>query len=376
MSLKLIKMQRHVPSVFRPSANINIKGLLTAWATEDDLTVAAIFDAKEQLYVATAQLDYLDALANNVGVFRPQFFNLSDTLFRQLVPLLSYRPKQVVPTIYSVLEIFFGAANPDILVNEISPNELNIQIPSAIVAFRRSLKGATHLHCYNGTITAIDNSAAKLITVDMYGDSKVLGLDELVDGTFGQGNESEEILGNATGSTGVDFHFSEGADLTKFATGQFVATHPTYLGSYIPNPDAFYTVTKLNGVLGENLTAGSSSPGLLVMTDASEIPDAGGYLSIGFGGQNEEMGIAYYSRPNNGALSIDPAYTFLNNHVAGEIVNVVVRPYQEPRLNGDDYSAYLADVLFARILAQEIVESLVAAGVVINWTIVGPVINC
>jgi len=376
MSLKLIKMQRHVPSVFRPSANINIKGLLTAWATEDDLTVAAIFDAKEQLYVATAQLDYLDALANNVGVFRPQFFNLSDTLFRQLVPLLSYRPKQVVPTIYSVLEIFFGAANPDILVNEISPNELNIQIPSAIVAFRRSLKGATHLHCYNGTITAIDNSAAKLITVDMYGDSKVLGLDELVDGTFGQGNESEEILGNATGSTGVDFHFSEGADLTKFATGQFVATHPTYLGSYIPNPDAFYTVTKLNGVLGENLTAGSSSPGLLVMTDASEIPDVNGYLSIDFGGENEEMGIAYYSRPNNGALSIDPAHVFVNNHVAGEIVNVIVRPYREPRVNGDDYSAYLADVLFARILAQEIVESLVAAGVVINWTIVGPVINC
>lgn len=376
MSLKLVKMQRHVPSVFRPTANINVKGLLESWATEDDLVVAAIFDAKEQLYVTTAQLDYLDALANNVGVFRPQFFNLSDTLFRQLVPLLSYHPKQVVPTIYSVLEIFFGTANPDILVNEISPNELNIQIPSAIVSFRRGLKGSTHLHNYDGTITAIDNSTAKLITVDIAGDSKILELDELAGGYLGQGNESEEILTSTAGSTGVEFHFSQGADLTRFATGQFNATHPTYIGSYLPNPDALYTVTKLSGVLGENLSSGTSSPGLLVMTDASEIPDASGYISIDFGGQNEELGIAYYSRPNNGALSIDPAYTFLNDHIAGEMVNVVIRPYREPRVNGDDYSAYLADVLFARVLAQEIVESLVAAGVVINWTIVGPVINC
>lgn len=376
MSLKLVKMQRHVPSVFRPTANTNVKGLLESWATEDDLVVAAIFDAKEQLYVTTAQLDYLDALANNVGVFRPQFFNLSDTLFRQLVPLLSYHPKQVVPTIYSVLEIFFGTANPDILVNEISPNELNIQIPSAIVSFRRGLKGSTHLHNYDGTITAIDNSTAKLITVDIAGDSKILELDELAGGYLGQGNESEEILTSTAGSTGVEFHFSQGADLTRFATGQFNATHPTYIGSYLPNPDALYTVTKLSGVLGENLSSGTSSPGLLVMTDASEIPDASGYISIDFGGQNEELGIAYYSRPNNGALSIDPAYTFLNDHIAGEMVNVVIRPYREPRVNGDDYSAYLADVLFARVLAQEIVESLVAAGVVINWTIVGPVINC
>lgn len=375
---KLAKMQRYVPSVYRPTSNINIKGLLEAWATEDDLVVSSIADTKEQIYVATAQLDYLDSLAANVGVFRPKYLDLSDTLFRQLIPALSYYPKQVVPTIYRVLEIFFGEGNPDILVTEISPNEVNIQIPYGVSSFRRGLIGSCHLSGYCGTITSIDD-ANKNIVVQFYQDryaSRSIAADGLIGMSFCQGGITEEILDNTASTDGaVTLHFSEGADLTRYTeTKQFVVINANYPGSHIPNPSAGFTMTSYRGILGQDIVAGLTYT-TLVMTDASSIPDDNGFLVIDFGKGNEEYGIAYFGRPNNRLLSIDPAYTFEKSHESGEVVNVIVQPYREPRTNGSDYSAYLVDIEYARLLAQEIIESLVAAGIVVNWTVVQPQIN-
>lgn len=499
---KLAKMQRYVPSVYRPTSNVNIKGLLEAWATEDDLVVSSIADTKEQIYVATAQLDYLDSLAANVGVFRPRYLYLSDTLFRLLVPALSYYPKQVVPTIYKVLDVFFGRGglvpglqeysfalvdigspsglqigdtitiagvefvagttndglnfrintdedsatnialtslslakairnsgsflsavvsesgvinvvstlvgmakwyvtssrsvcwepglpssgftqystsdNPDIKVTEISPNEVNIQIPYAVSAFRRSLIGACHLSGYCGTITSIDDANHNIV-VQFYQDryaSRSIAVDELIGMSFSQGGFTEEILDNTVSTAGaVTLHFSIGADLTRYTQDkQFVVIDSNYPGSHIPNPNAEFTLTSYRGILGQNIVAGSTHT-TLTMTDASSIPDDTGTLVLDFGKGNEESGIRYLGRPNNRLLSIDASYVFEKDHAIGEVVTVIVQPYRAPRGNGSDYSAYLVDVEYARLLAQDIVETLVAAGIVVNWTVVPPQIN-
>jgi hypothetical protein len=374
---KLAKMQRFVPSVYRPTSNTNIKGLLEAWATEDDLIVSSIADTKEQIYVATAQLEYLDSLAANVGVFRPKYLNLSDTLFRLLVPALSYYPKQVVPTIYRVLEIFFGDDNPDILVTEISPNEVNIQIPYAVSAFRRSLIGSCHLSGYCGTITSIDD-ANKNIVVQFYQDryvSRSIVVDALIGMSFSQGGFTEEILDNTVSTAGaVTLHFSTGADLTRYTSNkQFIVINSDYPGSHISNPNAEFTMTSYRGILGQSIVAGSTHT-TLTMTDASSIPNDRGNLVIGFGKTNEEADIGYLGRPDNRILLIE-SHMFEKDHEIGEVVSVVVQPYLDPRPNGSDYSAYLVDVEYARLLAQEIVETLVAAGIVVNWTVVQPQIN-
>lgn len=362
---KLESMQRFVPSVFRPTSNTNIKGLLEAWSASDDDVVSAIQDAKEQIYVATASLSYLDALGMNVDVERPSYFNMTDDLFRQLIPALSYLPKQVLPTIERVLAIFFGANNPKVQVNEISPNEILIQIPKTFVAFRRTLRGAFHIHSYGGTITSVDNTN-KTISTTMY--KKSLAEDELVSGRFGQANESRRIVSHTTGATPV-FSFASSDDLSSFVSGKFIASHPTYLGSYIPSANAEFTVTRIRGILGANIDAGSSLTSL-PMIDSSSFPDSAGRLIIGRAGSNEESGVKYTGRPNNTALSVDPSYVFTQSHSAGDVVNVIVYPYRQPRTNGYDYSAYLGDAYKARLLAQTICETLVAAGVVITWTVV------
>ena len=368
-------MQRFVPSLYRPTVNPMIRGLLTAWASEDDRIVQAAKDAKEQLFVSTAQLAYLDALGSNVGVFRPTAFNLSDDLFRQLIPALSFAPKQVIPTIRRVLDVFFGVANPRVQIHEIRPNQIEIQIPSTVPALRRSLRGSQHFHAYVGEIVSIDN-ILKEIVVDLVEDTKDLVIDELVGAIFGQGVKAASILSNTAGTTGVTLQFSAGVDLSIFTVGgRFNLAVPGYPGSFIPDETSAFTMTRQRGTLGQAISIGQISP-TLTMLDASGIPDAPGRLTFNFGRGNQEVLVKYFGRPNNTTLFIDPVYAFTKAHSIGEVVNVVVTPYKKPRSTGADYSVYLVGVTAARLLAQEIVESIVAAGIVINWTVVGPVIDC
>jgi len=372
---KLSKMIRFVPSLYRPDVNPMVRGLLNSWATEDDAIVQSAQNAKEQIFVQTAQLEFLDALGSNVGVFRPTAFNLSDDLFRQLIPALSFAPKQVIPTIRRVLAVFFGVNNPRVLIHEIRPNQIEIQIPSSVPSLRRNLAGSHHFHNYSGTLTSVDLVLAEAV-VTLDGTTKVLKVDELKGAIFGQGGLARYIVSNTAGSAGVTLQFGAGTDLSAYTVGgRFNCAVPGYPGSFIPDPTASFSLTQQRGVLGQTITAGAIIP-TLTMQDASSIPDATGLLVFNFGTMNEEALIKYFGRPNNTTLFLDPTYTFTKNHVSGELVNVIVTPYRLPRTSGADFSVYLVGITAARLLAQQIVESITAAGIVINWNIVGPVIDC
>jgi hypothetical protein len=369
---KLEKMQRFLPSFYKPSTNVNVRGLLYAWSSEDDLIVNAIQDAKEQLFVKYAQLNFLDALGSNVGVFRPTAIGLADIQFRELIPALSFYPKQVRLTIQKVLDVFFGANNPIVRIAELKPNEIVIQIPSSVPALRRSLKGSLHFHNYSGAITSIDN-IAKTITIDLAGTQKNLVLDELKDAVLGQELLTYKILSNTVGNSGVilQFEVTEDLSLLNLSKKFMIANVPNYQGSFFPDLTRSFTLKKERGVINQNIVAGNLYP-TLVMQDASGIPDAPGRLVFDFGNGNQEEDIKYFGRPNNTTLLIDSSYAFLKNHSIGSVVNVMVKPYIKPAINGEDLSIYFVGVTAARILAQQIVESVVAAGVVVRWQIVYP----
>lgn len=368
---KLDKMQRFIPSLYKPTTNPYVRGLLDAYASEDDRIVAAVQNAKEQLFVKYAKFQFLDALGSNVGVFRPTQVNLADEQFRQLIPTLSYSPKQIIPTIKKVLDVFFTPNNPRVFVREINPNEIVIQIPSSVSSLRREIKGSHHFKVYSGEITAIDN-ILKTLTVDLDSTTKTLLVDEWAEAFVGQGSVALTVLSNTTGNTGVTVQFSASDDLSVYSTGRFVVVGvPHYPGSFIPDPRRNYSVKKQRGILGQTINAGSIYPAI-VMQDASGIPDEPGRLVFNFGRGTEEGDIRYFGRPNNTTLILDPSYNFSNNHSIGEMVNVIVKPYQVPRIDGSDYSVYLVGITAARILAQQIVQSVVAAGVVIRWIISEP----
>lgn len=369
---KLDKMVRFIPSIYNATVNPVVRGLLNSWAEEDELILEAIKAAKEEIFVKSARLQYLDALGSNVGVFRPTEFNLADSAFRGLIPTLSFYPKQVVPTIKKVLEVFYGAGNPRVKVYEIRPNEIVVEIPSSVPALRRDLRGSHHFHAYNGTIVSIDNTFKEMV-IDLSDSTKILKVDELAYSNFGQGLNSGLILSNTGGNTGVTLQFPASVDISVFNVGEsFNMSVLNYPGSFFADPTSAFSITSKRGVLGQNISAGTIVP-TVVMTDSSGIPDSMGKIVFNFGMDNQEELIDYFGRPNNTTLLISPIYVFQKDHFIGEPLNVIVSPYQSPSIYGDDYSIYLVGVTAARILAQNIIESIVAAGIVVKWIVNDPI---
>ena len=371
---KFTKMARYIPGLYKPTTNPSVRGLLGAWAAEDDLIVQAARDAKDQIFVKLAQSSFLDALGSNVGVFRPTQFNLSDDKYRQLIPALSFFPKQVKRTIQAVLDIFFDPGNPGVQIAEINPNEIVIQIPSSVPSLRRTLLGSHHFHAYNATIVSVDN-IFKTMVIDLIDPDKQLIVDELANGTFGQAQDSALVASNTAGNSGVTLQFFAATDLSVFdfspkQQNSNIAL-PNYPGSFLADPTAAFNVTAQRGVLGQTITAGNIIPALS-MSDASGIPNQSGFLVFNSYRDNEEALVRYFGRPNNSTLLIDPTYMFAKNHSSGDVVNFIVTPHQDPATNGQDYSIYLVGVTAAREVAQAIIESIVAAGVVIRWIILEP----
>jgi len=373
MVTKLEKMQRFIPSFYKPTTNIGVRGLLYSWSGEDDLIIQAITDAKEQLFTKYAQLNYLDTLGSNVGVFRPTAVGLADAQFRELIPALSFYPKQVKPTVQKILEVFFGVGNPRVSIAEINPNEIVISIPSSVPALRRDLKGSHHFHNYYGEIVSVDN-IFKTVTVNLYGNTKNLAVDELKNSQFGQELLSYTVLSNTAGMTGVTIQFDITMDLSPLSTlKKFnVANVVDYPGSFFQDLTKSYSITKQRGSIGQNIVAGNLYPTLL-MQDASGIPDKPGFLCFDFGNRYEELDVKYFGRPNNTTLLIDASYAFSKNHSIGSVVNVIVKPYIKPAKDGSDYPIYFVGVTAARILAQQIVQSVLAAGIVVRWIVTEPV---
>lgn len=360
---KLEKMIQHTPSIYQAGSNVNIRALLKSWGDEDDQVVSQITAAKNQLFVKTAFSRYLDSLGANVGVFRNPDFQLVDDTFRKLIPLLSFTPKQVKPTIQAVLDVFFGEGNSS--VEEVNPSEIVVIIPSSVPGVKE-LKGAWHLNSYGGQIVSVDN-VFKIITIDFTDQTQLISGDVAKGGKFCQGIIEKTIVSHDAGVSGVQIQFDASVDLSDIdASGDFNLIVPRYYGSYIPDKTASYTVRSYRGVLGQDLSAGGST-NFLSMQDASWIPNSVGKIILNFGKQNQEGPIDYYSRPNDFSIFIDPTYNFLNDHLDGDIVNVVSAPYTEPNIDGSDYSAYLAGVTSSVDLAQFIVRSIVAAGVVVRF---------
>lgn len=165
---KITSIKRFMPNLFRPDSNINIKALLEAIGGSDDDVVTQIANAKEQIFVISAVSSFLDTLGSNVGVERtsdPTEFYFTDNLFRQLIPLLSYHPKQIKETMQGILDAFFGVGHPDVGMYEINPSEVVVTMPATLPIIRDELIGTTHFHSHGGWITNIDNTA-KTITVN------------------------------------------------------------------------------------------------------------------------------------------------------------------------------------------------------------------
>ena len=104
---KVNRLQDLLPKHLNAGYNTNWKGLLGAIGNVDQDTADLISEVRKQFFVKTASRPYLDRLAANNKISRPRLVGMDDSSFREYIPVLSYKPKQVKLIIDRLLDVFF-----------------------------------------------------------------------------------------------------------------------------------------------------------------------------------------------------------------------------------------------------------------------------
>lgn len=105
---KVDRLIRSTPKVFKPGENPVITAFLEAFALVNCETAQQVQNTKAQLFVKTAEGNPLNKLANSLGVSRPVTLGLDDATFKELIPNLSLKAKQVRKAFYDTSDVFWG----------------------------------------------------------------------------------------------------------------------------------------------------------------------------------------------------------------------------------------------------------------------------
>jgi hypothetical protein len=146
---------------------------------------------------------------------------------------------------------------------------------------------------------------------------------------------------------------------------------PTTIGPYIYDTQQGFTIGPAVGSLTADFNGGSSH--VLTVTDASGFPDQSGYIVLGYGTDSAEGPIPYIARPSDGSILISPAYNLLLDHPSGSSVFLIDQKAPITLApNGSNYQPYLTDTASGRVYAQNVINSVVAAGITVKYQILFP----
>lgn len=282
----------------------NVKVLTGDIAVNGSATAAEIQSILSRVSGATAQI-MVDSLTGNESI------NL-----RTNTPGSVGNIEIFDSTMVGTAKLDFTLGSYDILnlaqrvvVYNINPNELLIEIPAIVPALRRTLKGSHHFH---------------------------------LDGTLEPPQPPDNGIWRGS------FFFNPGGSAGTF------------------------TLTSQQAVLNQTINKGSVYTSLTV-TGANNFASPSGVLMVNFGKETQEVPIKYRGIPNSNTILIDPSYVWRSNHFAGEVINVIAKqePYT-PRKDGTDLAIYMTSPAGARQVVQDILDTLKAAGIVIHFLVLAP----
>ena len=432
---------RNFPSIFRPVdasdvevsdwltsvPNPILNALLRGLSQADDDIAVELGNTKAQLFVRTASNQFLDIIASSLGVARPPLLGLPDVNFRQLIPPLSLRAKQIRSSFYNSMDAFWGPefsrANIETIDTDVfdirTGDELRFTVDNGNIQTIVIRDGdvteaaATILELNNLLLDFLSGVTPEILTNPITGEQSIrlrtdtpglngsleyseirprpdavntifpVGIVELINQD--QRTVIYEITPNeviieipavipslARGLMG-SHHLHEDATLVENWPGAFV---------FDPNgSNSAFTVTGQSAeILGDatsgvsSLTAGEVHPRIQVRPATNNLPTDSGLAIIGFGVSTQEPALVRYrGRASDGVIEIDPSFTFSNTHPSGTSINIVssAAPFNPDRV-GNDYPIYLTSSTGAREVILEILRSLSAAGVIVNFVVLAP----
>ena len=146
---------------------------------------------------------------------------------------------------------------------------------------------------------------------------------------------------------------------------------PTTLGPYIFDTQQGFVVGGASTTLTEEVNGETSR--VITVTSSNGFPNSSGYIVLGYGTENQEGPIPYIAVPSSGTILISPAYFIQQDHPSGSSVLLVTQkaPITLPT-DGSYYQPYLTDTASGRVYAQNLIDTITAAGVTVIYTILFP----
>jgi hypothetical protein len=411
---KFERYQKTLPSTYRVGTNPVITALIKTIADSDDVIIEQQQAVREQRYTISASGKYLEGLGSNVGVNRPTELGLIDDDYRRLIPVLSYRSKQIRKTFYDLLDIFWSPlfSRANVTTQNVADFALNIgdEIKVKINdGETQVIKVRTSDLAVDGTATAAEaatllsrlkGATISIITDVTTGDKAINVRSDAV----GPSGSVEFLASSGIGGAKLDFELKrilivdldQRVSIYEIENRELLIEIPAilpvvkrslkgshhfhadstlegdFVGSFLfsPKGSKSFNVTRQRAQLQAEIQAGNVYTTLTV-DDTSLFENTSGYLIFNFGKNTEEQPVKYIAVPNTNTILIDPSHKFENTHIVGSYVNVIINSLQPltPRISGDDYAIYMTSPAQSRVLVQELVKSLAAAGVIITFII-------
>lgn len=160
-----------------------------------------------------------------------------------------------------------------------------------------------------------------------------------------------------------------GGSLTSFKEA-----HTAIKGPFLWDPNNGVAVTAVDAVIQTDLNIGHQYVSVTV-DNATVFPDTDGWLVFDFGYQNQVGPVRYYGLLSSTQLALDFSFKFTDTVSAGTKVTLLVSkaPYSPSAAVAETVgSLYLTDSSAGRIAASKAIDGAVAAGVVVDKTVVYP----
>lgn len=424
MSDNLKKMLDTIPKIYNADFNPVMKALILALSQSDDEIQTQIANAKDQIFVRTATGQNLDKVANSLGVSRPPTLGLQDSDFQELVPNLSLKPKQIKKAFYDTADVFWGPLFSRANITSTNAETFNVSTGDAIKVIVdngdiQTIKVLTGDIALSGAATAeeiqtilsrIDGVTVIILEDSITGNRRI----NIRTNTPGSVGTLEILESSMIGSSKLDFAIGtvDILDLDQRVAVYNINPHELLIeipaivpalrrtlkgshhfhedgtlespeppdngiwtGSFFYNPSGSqgtFTATSQRATLQQAIQKGEVYTSLTV-DDTSLFENQSGIFMINFGRETQEVPIRYRGVPNSNTLLIDPSYVFKNNHLSGEVINIVAyqAPYI-PRRDGTDLAIYFTSPSGAREIVQDILDSLKAAGIIIRFLVLAP----
>ncbi len=161
------------------------------------------------------------------------------------------------------------------------------------------------------------------------------------------------------------------ANTTLSTTADSGPSLPTTLGPYIFDTQQDFVVGGASTTLTEDVNGETNR--VITVASSTGFPNSSGYIILGYGTENQEGPIPYIAVPSSGTILISPAYFIQQDHPSGSSVILVTQkaPITLP-VDGSYYQPYLTDTASGRVYAQNLIDTITAAGVTVIYTILYP----